>query len=138
MHSFGELLLRDAQCGSAHDDQSCQGLEWGEALVLGADLGIVERCTDVLGYGRADWTLIAGMFGSAWHRWRPESDVSIFVKPDHGASCPTARGGRRGLLFIRVWKSCHRTFAVSTSEVGSLAVVLRKAWSRTISLSDRR
>ena len=85
---FGELLLRDTQCGSAHDDESCQGLEGGEAFVLGVDLGIVERRVDVLSYGRADWALIVGVFWLAWHRWRSESDVSIFVKHDQGASCP--------------------------------------------------
>lgn len=109
MHPFGELLLRDTQCGSAHDDQSCQGLEGGEAFVLAADLGIMERRVDVLGYGRADWALIAGVFWLAWHRWRLENDVSIFVKHDQGASCPAARGGRRGFLFIRSCSSSpHR------------------------------
>ncbi len=137
MHPFGELLLGDTQRGPAHDDQLCQRLEWGEAFVLSADLPIIERRVDVLGYGRADWALIAGMFWLAWHQWRPDSDVSIFVKHAQGASCPAARGRRRGFLFIRVWKSCHRTFAVSTSEAGSFAVVLRKAWSSTIKPSDR-
>jgi hypothetical protein len=42
VHPFGELLLREAKGGSAHDDQSCQGLEWHETFVLGADLGIIE------------------------------------------------------------------------------------------------
>jgi hypothetical protein len=63
VHPFGELLLRYAQCGSAHDDQPCEGLEWGEAFVLGADLAILERCVDVLGDGSADWALIRGCLG---------------------------------------------------------------------------
>jgi hypothetical protein len=60
--------LGDTEHCPAHDDEPRQALEWGEALVLGLNLDIVERCADVVSDSSPNRALTIVVLGLAWHR----------------------------------------------------------------------
>jgi hypothetical protein len=117
-HPLGELFLREAESGSAHDHEPSDALVRRETLLGRPVLGVSPTA--------APRSLSGRRSDRAWSARTHGCSLPILIRnATYGASCPAARGGTRLSASMRVLKSAQRCFAISISRGGSRPVSFR-------------